>query len=242
MILKVLLIAHFLADFTLQSTRLAGEKRNSQGKLLLHCGIYAFVMALACFFCVRARSAIVPALLLGALHLAIDEIKFLIGRLSDGAADGLLVFLGDQMLHLAVIVLIWQAFWLDGVPSAVWRTLLEWEKLHSLLLALLILVINWDPACVLVRKIFDEMSAGREPSPFADEPKAGRIIGKLERLIISVLVLAGQPGAIGFVLTAKSIARFKQFDDQGFAERYLVGTLASTAIAIITALALWKLG
>ena len=54
-------------------------------------------------------------------------------------------------------------------------------------------------------------------------------------------MLTGQVSAIGFVLTAKSIARFKQFEAQGFAERYLVGTLASTAFAIFTALVLWKL-
>ncbi|MBP3701451.1 MAG: hypothetical protein J6I64_06150 [Lachnospiraceae bacterium] len=65
-------------------------------------------------------------------------------------------------------------------------------------------------------------------------PDTGSVIGKLERLIIALLVLANQWGAIGFVLTAKSIARYKQIgeDKNDFAEKYLIGTLASAAVAI----------
>lgn len=69
-----------------------------------------------------------------------------------------------------------------------------------------------------------------------EELRAGRWIGMLERTIISVLALCGQFGAIAFVLTAKSIARFKMLDDKEFAECYLVGTLASTALAILVSL------
>ena len=53
---------------------------------------------------------------------------------------------------------------------------------------------------------------------------------------MAALVLGGYGGAIGFVLTAKSVARFKRFEDQGFAERYLVGTLLSVSIALVAAL------
>ena len=66
----------------------------------------------------------------------------------------------------------------------------------------------------------------------------GSIIGKMERLIITILVLCNQIGAIGFVLTAKSLARYKQLSEKDFAEKYLVGTLTSTAIAIVAALLL----
>ena len=54
----------------------------------------------------------------------------------------------------------------------------------------------------------------------------------LLRLIIAMLVIYGEAGAIGFVLAAKSLARYKQFEDQDFTEKFLVGTLASAAIAI----------
>ncbi|NLL73630.1 MAG: hypothetical protein GX237_08895 [Clostridiales bacterium] len=57
----------------------------------------------------------------------------------------------------------------------------------------------------------------------------------LEREIIFVLGSMGQFGVIGFVLTAKSIARFKQLEDKDFAEKYLVGTLLSSLIGIVSA-------
>lgn len=66
--------------------------------------------------------------------------------------------------------------------------------------------------------------------------RSGELIGKLERVIVAILVLIDAATAIGFVLTAKSVARFKQMEDRSFAERYLVGTLLSVAVALATAL------
>ena len=43
---------------------------------------------------------------------------------------------------------------------------------------------------------------------------------------------------MGFVLTAKSIARFKQMENKDFAEKYLIGTLTSFLIALISVLIL----
>lgn len=63
--------------------------------------------------------------------------------------------------------------------------------------------------------------------------KVGYFIGVLEREIIFILGLLGQYGAIGFVLTAKSLARYKQLEEKNFAEKYLVGTLISALAAIV---------
>lgn len=65
--------------------------------------------------------------------------------------------------------------------------------------------------------------------------QVGATIGIIERLLIVMFVLVGADAAIGFVVGAKTIARFKQLDDRDFAEYYLLGTLASVSIAIVTA-------
>ena len=57
-------------------------------------------------------------------------------------------------------------------------------------------------------------------------------------LLISILLLNNQFGVIGFVLTAKSIARFKQMENRDFAEKYLIGTLTSFLIVLISVLTL----
>jgi hypothetical protein len=65
----------------------------------------------------------------------------------------------------------------------------------------------------------------------------GRAIGVLERAMALTLVLLGQYGALGLVVAAKSLARFKALEDREFAEYFLVGTLASLLLALVAGLA-----
>ena len=82
--------------------------------------------------------------------------------------------------------------------------------------------------------------AAQEPSavaaPLGASARVGSTIGVLERILIVVFVLTGTDVAIGFVVAAKTLARFRLLDDRAFAEYYLLGTLASVSVAIITAL------
>lgn len=64
----------------------------------------------------------------------------------------------------------------------------------------------------------------------------GRVIGMLERIFIYAFALAGQFTAIGFVLTAKGVVRYHDFDDREFAEYVLIGTLLSALLAMAAAL------
>ena len=70
--------------------------------------------------------------------------------------------------------------------------------------------------------------------------KHGGCIGSLERFIIICMLLLGQYSAVALVFTAKSIVRFKDFEDRSFAEYYLYGTLLSVAVSI-TLFALLKI-
>ena len=70
----------------------------------------------------------------------------------------------------------------------------------------------------------------------APPAQIGATIGILERLLIVAFVLTGSAAAIGFVVAAKTLARFRQLDDRDFAEYYLLGTLASVAVALGSAL------
>lgn len=131
------------------------------------------------------------------------------------------------------------------------------------LVVVLTFLIVWKPACIwvnlLLRSIEPQIEnekdgASREECADEDDGKgenecegeetlesairAGKWIGMLERTIVAVMTLWGEFGAIAFVLTAKSIARFDLLKNRDFAERYLVGTLASAASAIVVALAI----
>lgn len=75
-----------------------------------------------------------------------------------------------------------------------------------------------------------------------DEYRRGRLIGYLERLIVLALVARGDLSALGFLIGAKGLVRSRELDDHEFAEYFLIGTLASVAVAFFVGLALrWTL-
>lgn len=64
----------------------------------------------------------------------------------------------------------------------------------------------------------------------------GRVIGMLERIFIYSFAISGQFAAIGFILTAKGVVRYHEFEDRAFAEYVLIGTLLSALLAMAAAL------
>jgi hypothetical protein len=95
----------------------------------------------------------------------------------------------------------------------------------------------------LVRDLLAGVRGAGEPQPQDEEDqrrsRVGRQVGWLERLLICGFALGGQYAAVGFVIAAKSMARFRALDDRRFAEQYLLGTLLSIAlVALGTALLL----
>ena len=75
------------------------------------------------------------------------------------------------------------------------------------------------------------------PNTVETSDNVGAVVGVLERLLIVILILDHAEAAIGLVIAAKTLARFKQLDERAFAEKYLVGTLASVTVAVASALA-----
>jgi hypothetical protein len=68
--------------------------------------------------------------------------------------------------------------------------------------------------------------------------KGGKIIGQLERAIIFLLVLAGRPEGVGFLIAAKSIFRFgeiKDFKQRQEAEYIIIGTFMSFGYGLLIA-------
>lgn len=61
----------------------------------------------------------------------------------------------------------------------------------------------------------------------------GKLIGYIERLLVILLTYYSSYPAIAFIVTAKSIARFKQMDDRDWAEYFLLGTLTSMFLGIL---------
>ncbi len=238
MALWILLIAHLIADFTLQSAEWASKKTQKLRYLFGHAFIYAVVMAIAVFVAIPATTGWLPFVIIIISHLAIDWIRIASDKKSKKPVTFFCSFVIDQILHIAIIAILVKVFSLNTQYTPWFSNWATKVPLDDYLRYILLFVIIWDPASVFVKKLSLYVSGKVHSAVNNEEAPVGSIIGKMERLIIAILVLCNQIGAIGFVLTAKSLARYKQLSEKGFAEKYLVGTLTSTATAIVAALLL----
>lgn len=209
-----LLFAHALADFVLQSPYIARNKRRPL-VMLLHGAI-----VLATAQAATGRVDAWPLLLLAAAHVAIDAVKSRI------AAPGWTAFLADQGAHLvsvAAVAWYWPALFAGG-PWADWP-------------ALAALMAYGAGAILTVRAggfaVGELMRAYQHAALPEGLPSGGRMIGMLERAMIFLLVLVGQPEGIGFLIAAKSILRFDTASKNQHASEYvIIGTLASYGWAL----------
>lgn len=233
MIICIMLIAHFLADFTFQTSKLAQKKLSSKKYLIWHALIYAAIFLIALFPLVRFGKVIFPYIIIICSHFFIDLIRMFLDKKYGKKCIVFASFIVDQILHIMILAVVYYSFDLAGETTVLYHYIKQCAYFNRLVIYVLIFVILWDPAAVFIKKLFIYITDEDGNIQGENDPPIGRIIGKLERIIISALILCNEFGAIGFVLTAKSIARFKQFEDKNFAEKYLVGTLTSVVFAFI---------
>lgn len=218
-----LLAAHVLADFVFQTRWMVRHKRRP-AVLGLH-GAVVLATALA----LLGPAALLPLLALTAVHLGIDLVKLRV------PAGGIGPFLADQAAHLSSVAGLallapglWSASPWTALPGTGAATLLH----MAVLLAGVILATR--AGSFAVELLMARPAWSPPPGGLAD---GGRIIGLLERGLIFLLILAGQPEAIGFLIAAKSILRFGSVgDDRAVSEYVIIGTLASFGWAIAAGL------
>lgn len=248
-----LLLAHLLGDFVFQTDAMvSGKGRGEPGAFLRHGAVHlATALVLILLFVPQAGGAwkLYPMLLLlTGLHLLVDLLKerTLASWLTNKPRSG---FLADQLLHLA-LVFGWVTWFGGAIP--VWTT-----EVYTLLLAHRETVMT--VCAVYVATIFaggyfirvvlpeppHEGEATGDRGELSEEWRAGMYIGWLERFLVLTAVIAKSPTAIGLIVTAKSIVRFKRVEKgDAFAEYFLLGTFLSLALALLGGLVLrwWLFG
>ena len=235
--LIILLICHMIADFFLQSSNMAERKITSIKILLLHCATYTLIFTIANLVFFKVKFAILTTLIISILHFIIDFIRIKIDNTFSNDKIRFFVFVIDQLLHLTVIFTTYYLLNLATKTNSIYKMLEKNTDFTRILAYALLFVFLLDPVAVFIKKLFAAMFQKNQNSTDCQETainNAGSIIGRLERTIIAILLLCNQFGVIGLVLTAKSIARYKQLENQNFAEKYLVGTLISLLISLIS--------
>ncbi len=218
----ILICAHIFADFLLQTGEMAKNKKNP---VLL--SFHAAIHALVGWLILQAWTCWQVPIYLFVVHALIDFLK---QRFMDKSYRS---FIADQTAHLLSLVLL--AFLLSE-----FRLITHFSGYgYEIIVILAGLSATIRGAGFLINLITKEILEKNKLNPdgLVD---GGKLIGQLERGLIFLLIYIGQPTAIGFLVTAKSILRFEEARKQKLTEYILIGTLLSfsTAIAIAT-LTMW---
>lgn len=238
-VLYLLLIGHVLGDFYLQSTKLAIRKNESFRVLLKHC-LYYFLSMMFVVIPIFSIKMLKWVIITSVAHFIIDLSKYLLKRIiSLNDKIETLLYSIDQIAHIVVIICIAIVISILSEPvnyiSCI-QYLLSIFQINGIDIIswILILLIIIQPFSITIKKILYRYkpSINEETGGY---PNAGALIGMLERCIILLMLSVGQYAAIGFVLTAKSVARYNKIaEDPRFSEYYLLGTLLSTLLVIVT--------
>jgi hypothetical protein len=277
--LALLVLAHLVSDFVIQTDRIAAEKfgtgRRAWRGLSKH--ILGVAICLIPFVVAFGGPGLALLIVVTFGHAIIDRSKIVWTRRVEAqalaeaqaahsgatpaealgfawTAKPAALFVLDQVVHLLVIVWAWALFIANTPLTPLWTDLATWfasgpgwdpALVHrDILISVVIvdlLIVNVRGGSLFVATLVRPRAAvGFDPTvdaPTTGSPaRVGEAIGVLERLLIVTFVLTGAEAAVGFVIAAKTLARFKQLDDRGFAEYYLLGTLASVGVAIISGL------
>lgn len=218
--LAALLFAHVLADFVFQTGTMAQDKADRR---LAALALHTLIVGLTLVIALGQPAPVLLALV--AAHLLIDLVKSALPRAR------LWPFPADQAAHLVSLAAFaaWQpALWSAGL----WSSTAWLPGAMALIAGALLATRTGGLAVGLLMRPWAHV---RLPKGL---PKGGSLIGILERGVIFVLVLVGQPGGIGFLIAAKSVLRFESTSKDTRAGEYvIIGTLASFGWALVTAYA-----
>lgn len=219
-----LLFAHFLVDFIMQSKKTAEKKLDVKETIIHSLWIFFVTLIVVVTFGFWHWNILLLVLVISITHGVIDFFKAKFDNKFDCKWKWLL-FTGDQILHIAIIfigVIVFVPNLKTGYLIKVSETFMINDSLKFLSFLILI-TFGGSYFTATVCKAFEP----NEKKSDVSLDKAGRYIGILERLIVSVSILIGRFEIIGFLIAAKSIIRHPEKGNKEFAEYFLIGTFTS---------------
>ena len=218
-----LVLAHIIGDFYLQTDKSCEQKETRKFKSwFLY--VHAIIIGVLSWMIVPSCNFGLWALLIAVSHFAIDTVKI-------HCPKGLWSFVIDQLLHLGILSAISNIY---EPAKELPLQMIDCSASFSISLLILAILLCMKPANILIKLILEKYQVGESES-CNNIKNAGALIGNLERILTIVFVLLGQYEAIGFIVAAKSILRFKD-TDTAKTEYVLAGTFLSFGIAILCGL------
>jgi len=230
--LTLQIIAHILADYFFQTDALATDKNHKgfRSKFLVWHTLIVFALSWLLSFQLKF---FVGAGIIAITHYLIDGFK---PKLNRSKMLGLYAFFIDQGLHILILAAV--AWFYNDYHGLYfyWEPPIE-ARTYFVILAYMLCL---KPANIIIKEIFSvskidvALSAKDEQNKESHShelPNAGKLIGILERLLTLTFILLGQYQAVGFLIAAKSVLRYKDTDTLK-TEYVLIGTMLSFGIAV----------
>ena len=222
-----MLLAHVIGDFYLQNDKLCAHKEEKKFKSwLLY--VHSLIIGGLSWIVVPTCDFGFYALAIALSHLVIDVIKTY-------SPKGLWNFVIDQIAHLLILVFVALSF---ETTTELPIQSVDCNGSFSIPLFVLAILLCIKPANILIKSVLKKYQIG-ETQSCENIKNAGALIGNLERILTVVFVIIGQYEAIGFIIAAKSILRFKD-TDTAKTEYVLAGTFLSFGIALLCGLMVAK--
>jgi hypothetical protein len=230
-LLLKLLFAHFLSDFVFQP-KIIVKKKEKKGLRSIYFYIHVLITFITVYLFLWNWSMWHIAAIITCIHFVLDTIKYKIKTKS------VWIFLIDQFLHIAAIIIVWLAF--SGQFSNFFTLLLNAIGNINLLWILLAFLFITIPASTLIGHLTKKWSNEIDGKNNRQGLKhAGKWIGIIERVLILTFIIIDQISFIGFLLAAKSVFRFGNLanaSEHKKTEYIIIGTFISFSIAIFTGL------
>jgi hypothetical protein len=242
-LLLLLIAGHLLGDFALQTRRIAEGKRRG-GMFAAHLGL----VALAHLIAVAPLLSWPLAGLVLAITISHGVIDLVTVRRRRGRTVPLGLFLLDQSAHLVVLLVAWAVFmgWMGPPDPLISEAAMGTFATAAIVAAAF--AFNAVGGAAVVSGVLAAHDPTLEGDAGGDDRTqdpgvrgSGRLIGILERTLILILILGSEWAAIVILIAAKSIARFDELKGRRFSEYFLIGTLTSLLVAVLTGLMLQAL-
>ncbi len=227
-ILIALLFGHSLGDFYFQSNDMAEKKEKS---LLRHICIYTVIQTIVLVTFTKSSYVAIFAVCIFLSHSIIDTCSIFVSKKITKKINfrKFIVFVIDQLLHITVLFLIAYKLYCENGQGS---------EINQILLLTVVFSYLIMPSSILVDKLVCIVNTTQSKSGFSFEDE-GALIGILERTMVFMLGIFGNISGIGFLVAAKTMVRYGQFDngkndssEKNFRSKYLIGTLSSILIGL----------
>jgi len=226
-------LGHVLADYFFQTNKMAQEK-NEKGFKSKYLALHILIVFICSLLLSFQAKFIVGAAAIAIIHYFIDGMKAVANKKPKLAKYAFFV---DQVLHLLTLLIV----------SIVFAKYHGFEMTYNPDIPAQYLAIGiaylccLKPANIVIKEIFRtaEIDVAIAKQIEADQldpddelPNAGKLIGILERILTLTFILTNHFEAVGFLIAAKSILRYK--DTETLKTEYvLIGTMLSFGIAVL---------